>query len=165
MKNVMIIFLLFFVVIAFADTPAYKICPKCGKVYQLEYNYCPDDGTLLVQIGGMQDKDSEKAGEKATTTPANEGDKSAVTPGDSRGEVQIKTPSPIPRATSTPYKIKMDSGKELQITLSDTSGAATGCSEHEDERHGSATVETSLARSMRMAGVQIVRRESEEDVV
>jgi len=125
MKYVVTVILLLFVTLALADTPAYKICPKCGKVFQLEYKYCPFDGTLLVQIGGYE---AEGEKEKATATPSVTKtpmrNKSRATP-EGVSPPGVTTPKPHP--TATPVIIKMESGEERVLHPSDFSGTPKGC--------------------------------------
>jgi formylglycine-generating enzyme required for sulfatase activity len=126
MKNLIIVAFLFVAVCAIALTPAYKICTKCGKVYQLEYNYCPDDGSLLVQIG--ETETSGKAVNTVSPTPAATSDMSKVSPATTMNDSYMVTSSLQPQQTATPVIIKTDTGEIKQLYPSEFGGGMKGCS-------------------------------------
>jgi formylglycine-generating enzyme required for sulfatase activity len=127
MKKIILGVILLSVICAYSDTPPYKICPKCGKVYQLEYQYCPVDGELLLQIGGYP---TETTGNQ-TETPS-----PSVTQKSSEGTSKPSyTPSLSPSLSSTPglnatptaVILKSESGEELKLFPSNSSEEKGNC--------------------------------------
>jgi len=125
MKKIIISFIFLTAVCLFALTPAYKICPKCGKVYQLEYNYCPDDGTLLVQIGETVTPKDTTDSPKPSLTPKTIDNR--IPPESTKIGTNFIAITPKPESSPTPIIIKTDSGEIKRLYPSDFGGDMIGC--------------------------------------
>jgi formylglycine-generating enzyme required for sulfatase activity len=116
MRILMVILLLSFVFVAIADEPHYKICPICGKIYQIEYQYCPLDGTKL-EMGGVSAKKKEEKpspSAQATQQPTSGGN-IASTPIPNSGSIPaVETPisQELPVATTTPLDLEQLKARE-----------------------------------------------------
>ncbi|MBU1626288.1 SUMF1/EgtB/PvdO family nonheme iron enzyme [bacterium] len=127
MKNFLIGVILFIAICTFADTAPYKICPKCGNVYQLEYKYCPVDGELLLQIGGYP---SQTPGKETATPAPSESPKSSITPVNTVAQTPNPSVTPSSHSTPTPVILKSESGEELKFYPIDFSDKTGSCPEN-----------------------------------
>ena len=131
MKNILVIMLMFIAVAAFAETPAYKICPVCGKVYQLEFKFCPIDGAELVQIGGYEKEEPKTEAKKTPAsieTPPVESISATPQKKDKKESPEYKRKT-APYPTSTPVKIKTESGEKLIYPSDFSEDTMKGCSD------------------------------------